>query len=119
VTVEEEMGRTIGFGDWVEGRWRERATVRTVMLGTVNSPISVEVAEGVRAYALEHADRERRTSDKLRRDWAPIRARAAQYLRGEDIVGQAAIIVDMDRDSLRWAEAMAYEQDEVENDMYQ
>ncbi|KAJ7839911.1 hypothetical protein B0H13DRAFT_1649958 [Mycena leptocephala] len=83
VVVEEEMHRTIEFGDWEEARWIERSTARTVMLGEAYTPISAEVAEGVRAYALEHADRERRTSEKLRRDWGAIRARAGQYLRGK------------------------------------
>ncbi|KAJ7608966.1 hypothetical protein DFH06DRAFT_1148713 [Mycena polygramma] len=116
VLVEEEMRRTIGYGDFMERRWKQRSTARTVMLGTTDTPISPEVAEGVRAYALEQADRERRTSEKLRRDWGQVRA--AAYLRGEDISGGAEIVVDMDRDVLRWAEALAYEQEEVENDMY-
>jgi hypothetical protein len=119
VVVEEEMHRTIEFGDWEEARWIERSTARTVMLGEAYMPISAEVAEGVRVYALEHADRERRTSKKLRRDWGAIRARAGQYLQGEDISGGAEIVVEMDRDTLRWAEAVAYEREEVENDLYQ
>ncbi|KAJ7023233.1 hypothetical protein C8F04DRAFT_1193689 [Mycena alexandri] len=118
VLVEEEMWRTIEYGAWAEERWRARASARTVMLGTA-VPIAFEVAEGVRAYALEHADRERRTCEKLRADWGPIRARAADYLAGRDISGQAEIVVEVERDSLRWAEALAYEREEVENDMYQ
>ncbi|KAJ7021079.1 hypothetical protein C8F04DRAFT_1274148 [Mycena alexandri] len=118
VLVEEEMRRTIDYGMWAERRWTARASARTVMLGT-SVPITPEVAEGVRAYALEHADRERRTCEKLRVDWAPIRARAGDYLAGRDISGQGEIVVEVDRDSLRWAEALAYEREEIENDMYQ
>jgi hypothetical protein len=119
VIVEEEMHRTIEFGDWAEQRWIERSTARTVMLGGGGVTISEEVAEGARAYALEHADRERRTSATLRRDWGAIRGRAAEYLRGGDISGGAEIVVEVDKDAMRWAEALAYEREEIENDMYQ
>ncbi|KAJ7699123.1 hypothetical protein B0H16DRAFT_1484270 [Mycena metata] len=118
VLVEEEMRRTIEYGLWSRQRWLERAEARTVMLGTTDA-ISPEVAEGVRAYALEQADREERTCARLRADWAPIRARAEQYLAGKDITGQGEIVVEVDRDSMRWAEALAYEREEIENDMYQ
>ncbi|KAJ7712131.1 hypothetical protein B0H16DRAFT_1342977 [Mycena metata] len=118
VLVEEEMRRTIAYGVTAEQRWLARANARTVMLGT-SVPMSAEVAEGVRAYALEQADRERRTCEKVREDWVAIRARGAQYLAGVDISGQGEIVVEVDRDSMRWAEALAYEREEVENDMYQ
>ncbi|KAJ7027747.1 hypothetical protein C8F04DRAFT_1189304 [Mycena alexandri] len=118
VLVEEEMRRTIAYGVSAEQRWLARAEARTVMLGT-SEAMSAEAAEGVRAYALEQADREQRTCERLRADWAPIRARGAQYLAGMDISGQGEIVVQVDRDSMRWAEALAYERDEIENDMYQ
>ncbi|KAJ6448608.1 hypothetical protein DFH09DRAFT_965993 [Mycena vulgaris] len=118
VMVEEEMRRTIEFGEWAGKVWKLRASARTKRLGTA-APISPEVAEGVRAYAMKQVDRERRTTDKLTREWAPIRARAAEYLRGEDISGRPAIIVEADNDALRWAEGIANEREEVENDMYQ
>jgi hypothetical protein len=41
------------------------------------------------------------------------------YLRGEDISHLEELVITVDRDSLRAAEALAYERDEVENDMYQ
>ncbi|KAJ6485485.1 hypothetical protein DFH09DRAFT_1106210 [Mycena vulgaris] len=118
VMVEEEMRRTIEFGEWAGKVWKLRASARTKRLGTA-APISPEVAEGVRAYAMEQVDRERRTTDKLTREWAPIQARAAEYLRGEDISGRPAIVVEVDNDALRWAEGIANEREEVENDMYQ
>ncbi|KAJ7603391.1 hypothetical protein DFH06DRAFT_929748, partial [Mycena polygramma] len=77
--VEAEMERTIEFGVRAERRWREKADTRTRMLGK-DVPITPEVAEGVRAYALEHADQERRTCEVLRESWGPIRRRAAEYL---------------------------------------
>jgi hypothetical protein len=118
ITVEEEMRRTIDFGSSAEQRWEERSTARTRMLGT-STAISSEVTEGVRAYVQEHVDRERRTTALLERDWAPIRAWAGQYLRGEDISGMEELVIVVDRDTLRWAEALAYDREEVENDMYQ
>ncbi|KAJ7024617.1 hypothetical protein C8F04DRAFT_1270161 [Mycena alexandri] len=118
VLVEEEMRRTIEYGRWAEARWITRSTARTMALGT-QTPISAEVAEGVRAYALEHVNRERRTWEALEEDWAPLRARADQYLKGRDISGQPELTIAVDRDALRWAEALEYEREEVANDMYQ
>ncbi|KAJ6544857.1 hypothetical protein DFH09DRAFT_1088395 [Mycena vulgaris] len=118
VMVEEEMRRTITFGDWAEALWRFRAGVRTVMLGTTTL-ISAEVVEGVKLYAMEHADRERRTSAKLELDWGPIRQRAAEYLKGKDISGRVEIVIPVDHNALRWAEATVYEREEGENNMYQ
>ncbi|KAJ7821736.1 hypothetical protein B0H13DRAFT_2377113 [Mycena leptocephala] len=118
VVVEEEMRRTIQFGWFAERQWLERATARTVMLGR-SVPIDAAVREGARAYALEQADRERRTSAKLERDWAPIRAKAGAYLKGEDMSGLPNVVVEVDEDQLRWAEARVYAEEEGENDMYQ
>ncbi|KAJ7016376.1 hypothetical protein C8F04DRAFT_981782 [Mycena alexandri] len=118
VLVEEEMRRTIEFGEWARRRWLARATARTVILGK-GGAMSAEVAEGVRAYALEQADRELRTNEELRMQWGPIRARADLYLRGQSLEGQGEIVVEVDRETMRWTEALAYEREEVENDMYQ
>ncbi|KAJ7023225.1 hypothetical protein C8F04DRAFT_970391 [Mycena alexandri] len=76
VLVEEEMRRTIEYGDWARRRWLTRATARTVLLGK-SEAMSAEVAEGVRAYALEQADREQRTNEELRVQWADTSARRA------------------------------------------
>ncbi|KAJ6564322.1 hypothetical protein B0H19DRAFT_1140795 [Mycena capillaripes] len=64
VLVEEEMRRTIEFGRWAERQWRVRAEARTRALGE-STPMSPEVAEGVRAYGLEQADREQWTYEAL------------------------------------------------------
>ncbi|KAJ7020780.1 hypothetical protein C8F04DRAFT_1274533 [Mycena alexandri] len=61
----------------------------------------------------------RRTYEKLRADWGPIRARAGDYLGGRVISGREEIVVEVDRDSMRWAESLVYEREEIENDMYQ
>ncbi|KAJ7017144.1 hypothetical protein C8F04DRAFT_979867 [Mycena alexandri] len=118
VLLEEEMRRTIEFGRWAEKRWVARASARTVMLGKT-AAISPEVAEGVSAYALEHADRERRTWEALAVDWAPIRKRGEKYLKGDDISQEPELVIEVDRDTLRWAETVEFEREEADNDMYQ
>ncbi|KAJ7019036.1 hypothetical protein C8F04DRAFT_1276736 [Mycena alexandri] len=118
VLVEEEMRRTLEYGRYAERQWKARAEARTLMLGK-GGIIEPEVKEGVRAYALEQADRERRICARLEREWGPMRAKAAAYLRGEDMSGLPDVVVDVDEDQLRWAEARVYTEEEVENDMYQ
>ncbi|KAJ6603283.1 hypothetical protein DFH09DRAFT_899070, partial [Mycena vulgaris] len=66
VLVEEEMRRTIEYGYW-EGRPREDAELR----------------EGLKAYALEQADRETETCERLRAGWAHVRERGRAFLAGE------------------------------------
>ncbi|KAJ7433022.1 hypothetical protein B0H11DRAFT_1759384 [Mycena galericulata] len=118
VIVEEEMRRTIVFGRFAERQWVQRAAARTQMLAQPRRVMDPVVLEGVRAYAFEQADRERRTYEELERKWAPLRAKAAAYLRGEEMLGPE-VVVEVDADQLRWAEARQYEADEGENDMYQ
>ncbi|KAJ7092132.1 hypothetical protein C8R43DRAFT_908197, partial [Mycena crocata] len=118
VKVEAEMGRTIEFGQTARRHWLRRAEARTVMLGT-STAVEEEVMEGARAYAMEQADREKRTCDHLRNEWALLRARGQAYLRGEDISGLPEVVVELDEDQLRWAESRMYATEEVEGDMYQ
>ncbi|KAJ7127333.1 hypothetical protein C8R43DRAFT_1134828 [Mycena crocata] len=118
VKVEAEMERTMEYGETERALWLRRSEARTVMLGT-SRPVEAEVFEGARAYAMEQEDRERRTGEMLRKQWTPIRARGQAYLRGEDISGLPAVVVELDEDQLRWAEARMYETEEVEGDMYQ
>ncbi|KAJ7092018.1 hypothetical protein B0H15DRAFT_922120 [Mycena belliarum] len=119
VKVEEEMRRTIAFGEDAERKWRKRAEARTRMLGKTGTTIEPEVLEGARAYALEHVDRERRVCEKLAFEWRPIRAMAAAYLKGGDISQMERVVVQLDPDQVRWVEAASYQAEEVENDMYQ
>ncbi|KAJ7180018.1 hypothetical protein C8R43DRAFT_871018 [Mycena crocata] len=117
VKVEEEMRRFIAFGVTAGEHWVRRAGARTVMLGS-SKAVTPEVLEGVRAYAMEQADREARTCAVLRQDWAVIRQRGGAYLRGEETSGMAGVVVDLDEDQLCWAEARLYEEEENENDLY-
>ncbi|KAJ7166471.1 hypothetical protein C8R43DRAFT_1122045 [Mycena crocata] len=79
VKVEEEMRQYIHFGQTARARWLNRAGTRTVMLN--GKHLDAVVLEGARAYAMEQADRERRTCELLEEMWAPLRERAAAYLR--------------------------------------
>ncbi|KAJ7144741.1 hypothetical protein C8R43DRAFT_891177 [Mycena crocata] len=117
VKVEEEMRRTIHFGETEHELWLRRAEARTVMLGT-SEAVTPEVLEGSRAYALEQVRRERTTCDRLMEEWRPIRARGAAYLRGEEIYGLPEVVIEVDEDQLRWSEARMYQEEENENDLY-
>ncbi|KAJ7469033.1 hypothetical protein FB451DRAFT_1352272 [Mycena latifolia] len=75
VLVEEEMRRTIDYGVYQGEEWLQRRSVRT--------EVGAELAEGLYAYALEQADREVRTCQKLRRDWAQIREDGRAFLARE------------------------------------
>jgi hypothetical protein len=119
VLLEEEMRQTIEFGRHAEHQWTSQALARTAMLGDSSLEVDAAVMEGARAYALEQADRERRTCTKLEADWGPLRVKASMYLRGEDSAGGPEIVVEVEEEEVRWAEARAYTEEETENDMYQ
>ncbi|KAJ7120555.1 hypothetical protein C8R43DRAFT_900678 [Mycena crocata] len=118
VKVEEEMRRTIDFGYTARTRWVARAGARTIML-TPGQEVDAAVMEGARAYAMEQADRELQTCERLEAMWAPLRERAAVYLRGEDIEAMPEVIVEVDEDQVRWAQAKLHTDEETEGDMYQ
>ncbi|KAJ7432012.1 hypothetical protein B0H11DRAFT_1761190 [Mycena galericulata] len=75
VLVDEEMRRTIEYGAWLAAEWQMRATARSARM-------TPELAEGLRAYAYEHVDREKRTCKKLSKQWSGIREKAGAYLAG-------------------------------------
>ncbi|KAJ7446784.1 hypothetical protein FB451DRAFT_1343526 [Mycena latifolia] len=75
VLVDEEMRCTIEFGAFMAGTWWLRATART-------ERVSPELEEGLRAYAMEHVDREERTCVRLSVQWRGLREKARMYLAG-------------------------------------
>lgn len=96
VLVDEEMWRTIGFGAYMAKEWRARAAARTAHM-------SPALAEGLRAYALEHARREEQTAEMLTKRWTGLRQKAAVYLAGvpeeRDTEGEMQeVVVDVDLD---------------------
>lgn len=68
----EEMRRTIEYCRWQSSWWRAQATAR--------SDLSAELQDGVRAYALEHADLEDRFAFDLERRWEVVRRRAKSFM---------------------------------------
>ncbi|KAJ7024801.1 hypothetical protein C8F04DRAFT_1192096 [Mycena alexandri] len=75
VLVDEEMRRTIEFGVWKAAEWEARAGART-------KNITAPLVEGLRAYAMEHVEREKTTSARLGAQWAGLREKARIYLAG-------------------------------------
>lgn len=86
--VEEEMHRTIEFGAWKAAEWQCRATERT-------SELTPALAEGLRAYALEHVSREKETCVLLSRQWAGLREKARAYLAGVGEDASAEVVIDV------------------------
>jgi hypothetical protein len=87
VLVEEEMRRTIEYGEWMAGQWEIWATART-------EGLNVALEEGLRAYAAEHVDREKRTCNQLMKQWAGLRGKARAYLAGITTDARTEVIVD-------------------------
>ncbi|KAJ7450267.1 hypothetical protein B0H11DRAFT_1743304 [Mycena galericulata] len=73
--LREEMRRTIAFGYTEANKWD--ALAEEELTGA-----EVELTEGRRAYAAEHAARERRTCAELTQKWAGILEKADTYLAG-------------------------------------
>ncbi|KAF8131729.1 hypothetical protein K438DRAFT_1911926 [Mycena galopus ATCC 62051] len=73
ILLEEEMRRTVEFCAWKAKWWRERLDARP--------DVSPELAEGLRAYGLEQADREARWASTWTEKWGAVRSRAHLVLR--------------------------------------
>jgi hypothetical protein len=70
--VEEEMRRSLEFGNFFQTWWMERASLR--------SPNSSHLQERLMAYASEMADKEDRRRGAWAFTWASIRERAKMVL---------------------------------------
>ncbi|KAJ6517558.1 hypothetical protein DFH09DRAFT_1332356 [Mycena vulgaris] len=91
VLVEEEMRRTIAYGEWAGQEWEQRTGGRA---GTV----TIELQEGLRAYALEQAWRETKTCERLEGNWAAIRERGRAYLAHQTLSGPELEVPIVDED---------------------
>jgi hypothetical protein len=90
VLVEEEMRRTIVFGEYMAGEWAKRADARSCRM-------TPALAEGLRAYALEHVAREKKTCAMLSTRWAGLREKARVYLAGVPEDGPVPeVLIDLD-----------------------
>ncbi|KAJ7842077.1 hypothetical protein B0H13DRAFT_2239393 [Mycena leptocephala] len=81
----QEMHRTIEYGAWMAAEWQIRATTRTTD--------SWALAEGLRAYALEHVKREEETCMLLTKQWVGVRAKGRAYLEGMREEGPEVVIL--------------------------
>lgn len=69
------MRRSIAFCEWMARWWRDQVAKR---MG-----LNEALAEGIRAYAMEHAEDEQQRAAKWTGMWAAIRARAAITLQNK------------------------------------
>jgi hypothetical protein len=72
ILLEEEMRRTVAFCVWKSQWWKERLDLRL--------DVSLALAEGLRAYALEQAEREREWAAQWADKWGAVRSRATLVL---------------------------------------
>ncbi len=72
-----------------QARWWN--LVRSARQGHVSptDPVDEELAEGLNAYADEHADMETAIADSFEAQWAVIRQKAREYLKDTDVGGQS------------------------------
>ena len=73
--LEEEMRRAIQFCAWKVNWWEKQAHCRTL-----SGPIPSYLAEGITAYAIEHAATERHRLTSWLSIWSSIRQRARLVL---------------------------------------
>jgi hypothetical protein len=93
VLVEEEMRRTIEFGGWMVAQWEVRASART-------QGVDPALAEGLRAYALEHVSREEKTCTTLASQWAGLREKARVYMAGVTVDRRTEVVLDAEDEDL-------------------
>jgi hypothetical protein len=86
VLLEEEMRRTIEYGNWMAAEWEDQATART-------KNVDAALAEGLRAYAAEHVDREKRTRVVLEKQWTGLHEKADLYLAGITTDQRAQVVI--------------------------
>ncbi|KAJ6461985.1 hypothetical protein C8R47DRAFT_993232 [Mycena vitilis] len=78
ILVEEEMRRTLAYCQWKGAWWMARvAPVRP----ETRRAIDPQLAEGLRAYALEQAARERKWEAAWSEKWAAVRQRGSLVLQ--------------------------------------
>lgn len=93
--MEEEMRWSIVFCEWKSKWWMDQVARQT--------DTSPELAEGIRAYAMEHCEGERVRGEKWATEWAAIRERAALALQNRisdasTVAGLPEIQVSLDED---------------------
>ncbi|KAF8176874.1 hypothetical protein K438DRAFT_1588036 [Mycena galopus ATCC 62051] len=115
ILVEEEMRRVLAFGEWQARWWRARVEPKR---GPARATISSELAEGLRAYALEQVAREEAWVAVWSNKWGKVRARTAVVLRnhlgdgeGEELV-PIEVELDGDEEEQAFFEDVGFEDEE-------
>ncbi|KAF7362033.1 CxC2 domain-containing protein [Mycena venus] len=92
VFLEEEMRRVLEFCYWKARWWDERHEACT--------GVSAELAEGLRAYAMEQAARKRAWAAKWELKWAAAWSRAMMVLRDDlvDVTDVVAVEVELEEE---------------------
>ncbi|KAJ7169308.1 hypothetical protein C8R43DRAFT_876185 [Mycena crocata] len=90
--LDEEMRRSIEFCKWKADWWYQRRRPR--------KEVSPELAEGIRAYALEQEARERAWALKWADQWDAVRTRARAALNDElvDVTQELPLVVELDEE---------------------
>ena len=73
------MRRSIAFCDWKARWWRDLAE-------QPRPDTPPEIREGIRAYALAHADAEARLATRWTQKWAPLRAKAREFMQNNPMI---------------------------------
>ncbi|KAJ7113743.1 hypothetical protein C8R43DRAFT_1138589 [Mycena crocata] len=109
VLLEEEMRRVIEFCVWKARWWMERQAARPAA--------DAVLAEGLRAYALEQADREIEWSRRWAEKWSAVRARAGLVVRDHIVNVEEEVLVPLEieldeEDEEEYAPDMGYDDEE-------
>ncbi|KAJ7620525.1 hypothetical protein DFH06DRAFT_1341651 [Mycena polygramma] len=110
ILVEEEMRRVIAFCHYRARWWAARLDSRP--------DADPELAEGLRAYALEQVHRELKWAEKWAAKWAAVRARAGLVVRDHlvDVREEVLIPLEVDLDDEEEGEEFANDVDFEEDD---
>lgn len=97
--VVEEMRRVKEYGKWKAAWWRETIGARsTVSDDLPGAPVLVsdELAEGLSAYAEEHAVREMVRLEQLQRAWDQLANQAQNVL--DKVAGAGSIEIELEEE---------------------
>ncbi|KAF7336029.1 CxC2 domain-containing protein [Mycena sanguinolenta] len=97
ILVEEEMRRVLEFCVWKTEWWQQRLEPQR---GPERSEITPELAEGLRAYALEQVFREQAWLAAWKAKWETVRVRTATVLRDHlvDVTEEVLVPLEVELD---------------------
>ncbi|KAF8215390.1 hypothetical protein K438DRAFT_1955372 [Mycena galopus ATCC 62051] len=105
ILLEEEMCRVLEFCAWKARWWEERVTTR--------SEVTAELSEGLRAYALAQAARERAWESDWRAKWAAVRERAKIVMRDSIVEVTDLVPLEVELDDMEDEEPEDFEEEDL------